>query len=120
MGAPSDSRGAVIWRVVAGTAITTTILGLAAAGLAEPLIFPSLGPTIFLLLFLPLNVMSAPRNVIAGHGIGMASGYLALGILRTPLDLAVMMSAVVTVVLCSFAVNRIARIPAPVWSPPKA
>jgi CBS domain-containing membrane protein len=44
----------------------------------QPFIFPSLGPTAFLLFYTPTNPAASPRNTIFGHAIGAAAGYLAL------------------------------------------
>jgi CBS-domain-containing membrane protein len=44
----------------------------------EPFVFPSLGPTAFLLFYTPLLATASPRNTICGHAIGAAAGYLAL------------------------------------------
>lgn len=44
----------------------------------EPLIFPSLGPTAFLLFYTPMLPASSPRNTLGGHAIGAAAGYLSL------------------------------------------
>ena len=44
----------------------------------EPFVFPSLGPTAFLLFYTPLLPASSPRNTLWGHAIGAACGYLAL------------------------------------------
>jgi CBS-domain-containing membrane protein len=44
----------------------------------EPFVFPSLGPTAFLLFYTPLLPASSPRNALGGHLIGAAAGYLAL------------------------------------------
>ena len=44
----------------------------------QPFIFPSLGPTAFLLFYTPTNPAASPRNTIVGHAIGAAAGYLAL------------------------------------------
>lgn len=172
MGTFGDGRAALGLRVVIGTAITATVVGLAASLLQEPFVFPSLGPTMFLMFFAPLAVMSAPRNVIVGHGLGIMSGFaallvfglasvpadlfdlslarvgaivvalsltfalmiwggfphppagataliVALGILRTPLDLAIMMLAVLLVSVCAFTINRLAGIEVPRWSGPQ-
>jgi CBS-domain-containing membrane protein len=45
---------------------------------AQPFIFPSLGPTAFLLFYTPLVAAASPRNTLGGHAIGAAAGYLAL------------------------------------------
>lgn len=44
----------------------------------EPFVFPSLGPTAFLLFYTPMLPASSPRNTIGGHLIGAAGGYLSL------------------------------------------
>jgi CBS-domain-containing membrane protein len=44
----------------------------------EPFVFPSLGPTAFLLFYTPLQPASSPRNTLGGHAIGAAAGYLSL------------------------------------------
>jgi CBS-domain-containing membrane protein len=44
----------------------------------EPFVFPSLGPTAFLLFYTPLQPAACPRNTLGGHAIGAAAGYLAL------------------------------------------
>jgi CBS-domain-containing membrane protein len=44
----------------------------------EPFVFPSLGPTAFLLFYTPMLPASSPRNTLGGHAIGAAAGYLSL------------------------------------------
>lgn len=44
----------------------------------EPFVFPSLGPTAFLLFYTPMLAAASPRNTLGGHAIGAAAGYLAL------------------------------------------
>jgi CBS-domain-containing membrane protein len=44
----------------------------------EAFVFPSLGPTAFLLFYTPLLPAASPRNTLGGHAIGAAAGYLAL------------------------------------------
>lgn len=53
-------------------------IGLVAFVTGDPFVFPSLGPTAFLLFYSPLVPASSPRNAIGGHLIGAAAGYLAL------------------------------------------
>ena len=43
-----------------------------------PFIFPSLGPTAFLLFYAPSTPAASPRNTLGGHLIGCLAGYLAL------------------------------------------
>ena len=43
-----------------------------------PLLAPPLGVTAFLCLAVPLAPSSSPRNAVLGHGLGLASGWVAL------------------------------------------
>lgn len=42
-----------------------------------PLIFPALGPSAFILFSSPFAKAAVPRNVIMGHMVSLASGYVA-------------------------------------------
>ncbi|HET8630971.1 MAG TPA: HPP family protein [Thermomicrobiales bacterium] len=56
-----------------------------------PFIFPSLGPTAFLLFYTPTAPAASPRNTIVGHLIGALAGWLSLaafGLLSAPPALA--------------------------------
>lgn len=44
----------------------------------EPLVFPSLGPTAFMLFYQPTSTVACPRNVVLGHFIGLVAGYASL------------------------------------------
>lgn len=148
------------------------IMTMAAFATRQPFIFPSLGPTAFLLFYAPTGAAASPRNTIMGHAIGAGAGYLSLvvfglteagpalavgvsaprigaaalslgltaglmalfkvphppagattlivslGILPDPLDQVVLMLAVVLLTLQGLAINRLAGIPYPWWSPP--
>lgn len=136
-----------------------------------PFLFPSLGPTAFLLFYTPTARTASPRNTVYGHLVGVLAGYLALtltglrdaspdldqiswarlwacaialgltcglmplfgvahppaaattlivalGLLRTPLQLTVVMVAVALLVAQGLAVNRLAGIAYPWWRPP--
>ena len=50
----------------------------AAVYTGQPLIFPSLGPTVFLFFYSPSAPSSAPRNVILAHGAAVLIGWLSL------------------------------------------
>ena len=54
------------------------IMAAAARVTDAPFIFPSLGPTAFLLFYTPLLAAASPRNTLGGHLIGAAAGYLSL------------------------------------------
>jgi CBS domain-containing membrane protein len=57
--------------------ITIGVLALLALVSHNPFVFPSLGPTAYLLFFSPLGKTSSPRNTILGHAIGLICGYAA-------------------------------------------
>jgi len=54
------------------------LMSVAALITGAPFIFPSLGPTAFLLFYTPTLPASSPRNTLGGHAIGAAAGYLSL------------------------------------------
>jgi CBS-domain-containing membrane protein len=58
--------------------IAIGLMATAAVVTDQPFIFPSLGPTAFLLFYTPLLPASSPRNTLGGHLIGASAGYLAL------------------------------------------
>lgn len=58
--------------------ITIAILALLAVVTDSPFVFPSLGPTAYLLFISPRAETSSPRNTIIGHAIGLICGYGAL------------------------------------------
>ena len=55
--------------------LTIGALALLALVTRNPFVFPSLGPTAYLLFFSPLSKASSPRNTIVGHAIGLICGY---------------------------------------------
>ncbi len=58
--------------------IAIAVMSAVAWATGQPFIFPSLGPTAFLLFYTPTNPAASPRNTIIGHAVGVAAGYLAL------------------------------------------
>lgn len=58
--------------------IAIGLMSLAALVTGQPLIFPSLGPTAFLLFYTPTVPAASPRNTLCGHAIGASAGYLSL------------------------------------------
>lgn len=54
------------------------VLALTAHMAHSPLVFPSLGPTAFLLFYHPLAPQASPRNAVFGHLIGAAAGWVSL------------------------------------------
>lgn len=64
-----------------GTTLHTGLLVLTTAGVAWlsglPMVFPSLGPTAFVLALFQDGDATSPKRVIGGHGIGVAAGLVA-------------------------------------------
>ena len=58
--------------------LTIGILATVAMVTDTPSLFPSLGPTAFLLFSTPMLVTACPRNTVEGHLIGVVAGYLSL------------------------------------------
>lgn len=58
--------------------ISIALMSLLALVTHQPFIFPSLGPTAFLLFYTPHAASASPRNTFSGHLIGALCGYLAL------------------------------------------
>jgi CBS domain-containing membrane protein len=63
---------------LANGAVFIGVMGLAAWLTHQPLVFPSLGPTAFLLIYRPRAEASCPRNALVGHLIGALAGLAAL------------------------------------------
>ena len=57
--------------------VTIGLLAVLALVSRNPFVFPSLGPTAYLLFFTPLGRTSSPRNTVFGHAIGLVCGYAA-------------------------------------------
>lgn len=66
-----------LFALVNGT-LTTAVLALLAYWMHSPLVFPSLGPTAFLLFHRPLSRAASPRNAVVGHSLGILFGWLSL------------------------------------------
>ena len=58
--------------------ISIGLMATAALVTGAPFVFPSLGPTAFLLFYTPTQPAASPRNTLGGHLIGVLAGYLAL------------------------------------------
>lgn len=67
----------VVWAlyVLVNGFLTIALLALLAVVTDSPFVFPSLGPTAYLLFIAPQAENSSPRNTILGHGIGLICGY---------------------------------------------
>jgi CBS domain-containing membrane protein len=154
--------------VLINSAVSIAILSGIAAATGEPFVFPSLGPTAFLLFFAAMSASASPRNVFCGHLIGVLAGFsalaifgltsvaadleevsparigavtvalcltlsimvfvgvphapagattliVALGLMRTPAQLAILMLAVVLLIAQGLVINRLAGMPYPLW-----
>jgi CBS domain-containing membrane protein len=151
--------------------VTIAILAAVAMISGVPFVFPSLGPTAFLLFFTPTAPTASPRNTIVGHAIGIFCGYgglwiagledaqsaavtgvngprifaaalslactgalmilakaahppagattliISLGIVTRPFHLLIIELAVGLMVMQAVALNRLAGIDYPFWSP---
>jgi CBS-domain-containing membrane protein len=60
--------------------VTIGLLALLALISRNPFVFPSLGPTAYLLFFSPLGRTSSPRNTMLGHAVGLVCGYAAYAV----------------------------------------
>lgn len=70
----------VVWSlyVLVNGFLTIALLALLAVITDSPFVFPSLGPTAYLLFIAPQAKDASPRNTIYGHAIGLICGYAAL------------------------------------------
>lgn len=151
--------------------VSIALMSVVALLTRQPFIFPSLGPTAFLLFYTPTQPAASPRNTFFGHLIGAVAGYLSLaifglldvgpalvvgvtwarvgaaalslaltsgvmvwlrvphppagattlivslGLLTTIPKLGVLMLGVILLLVQGFAINRLAGVPYPLWSP---
>jgi len=58
--------------------ISIALMAAVALVTRAPFIFPSLGPTAFLLFYTPTAPAASPRNTLSGHLIGALAGWLSL------------------------------------------
>jgi CBS-domain-containing membrane protein len=73
-----DSTGVMGLFAMVNGLIAIGIMAIVALVTGEAFVFPSLGPTAFLLFYTPMVAAASPRNTLGGHAIGAAAGYLAL------------------------------------------
>jgi CBS-domain-containing membrane protein len=80
------NRGNAVYTFV-GSLLAIGLSGLWAYIVKQPLVFPSLGATAFLIFETPMAEVGTPRNTVVGHMVGVAAGVgsLALfGLLDAP------------------------------------
>lgn len=70
-------RGEALYMFVLGF-IAISVNGLVAWAVRQPLLFPSLAPTVFVLFRTPLSKDACPRNVVFGHFAAIVLGLGAL------------------------------------------
>ncbi len=105
----ASKRPVLALYVTINCAISILILGVIAVVWHQPMVFPSLGPTAFLLFFLPLGVQSAPRNVFEGQLIAVVCGFGALlifglvGVPTHPTDMSVARICAVAIAIAACA-----------------
>jgi CBS domain-containing membrane protein len=58
--------------------LAIALSGLWAWAVKQPLLFPSLGATAFLVFETPMAEVGSPRNTIIGHSIGVGAGVLSI------------------------------------------
>jgi CBS domain-containing membrane protein len=66
------------WFVLWASAVAIALVGLLATLTHQPWVFPSLGPTAYVIFAAPFAEESSPRNTVCGHAIGIVAGLLAL------------------------------------------
>ena len=63
-----------------GSLLAIGLSGTWAWVVKEPLVFPSLGATAFLIFETPMAEVGTPRNTIVGHSVGILAGAVSLAI----------------------------------------
>ncbi len=71
------NRGNAIYTFM-GSLVAIALSGTWAWAVKQPLVFPSLGATAFLIFETPTAEVGAPRNTIIGHAVGAAAGVFSL------------------------------------------
>lgn len=82
-------RGMRGLRNLVGGGAALAVLAAVAVATCQPFVFPSLGPTAYLIFDVPDMPHAWPRNAILGHLVGVACAWFALsvtGLLDAPSD----------------------------------
>jgi CBS domain-containing membrane protein len=74
----TDRRLRTLGFDVIGSGGGLALIGALAWWTGQPLLFPSLGPTLLLVLYSPTQPSARPQNVLIGHYVGVAAGLLAI------------------------------------------
>ena len=73
----SSTRVMGLFALVNGV-VSIGLMAAAAWVTGSAFVFPSLGPTAFLLFYTPNQASASPRNTFVGHLIGAVAGYISL------------------------------------------
>lgn len=73
-----DSRVVMGLFAFVNSLVAIGLMSAAALVSGAPFVFPSLGPTAFLLFYTPTSPTASPRNTVLGHLVGAGAGYIAL------------------------------------------
>ena len=102
-------------------AVVIALVGLVGVLLHQPWIFPSLGPTLMVIAETPRQPSAHPRNVLVGHVVAVAAGWLALvvtglrdapPVVQAGLDARYVTSAVIALAI-TVLVLQVVRMPHP-------
>lgn len=66
------------FRAAVLSALGLSFIALIGAIVHQPLLFPSLGPTIFVITLAPNEPIARFRNIIIGHGVGIISALITI------------------------------------------
>ncbi len=69
--------GVGLWSAAVGS-IALAVAGIVGLALKQPWLFPSLGPTLMVIVETPRQPAANPRSVLVGHLVGISAGYVAL------------------------------------------
>jgi CBS domain-containing membrane protein len=72
------NRGNAVYTFV-GSLLAIAVAGVCAWVFEQPLLFPSLGATAFLIFETPMAEVGSPRNTIVGHVVAISAAAFALG-----------------------------------------
>ena len=78
-----DARKAVSLVATVNGGLAILAIGFLAWMTDLPLMFPALGPTVFILFATPTTESAAPRSIIVGHFSGMVSGWVVWHLVST-------------------------------------
>lgn len=124
------------------SAVSMLLIGTLAVLTHEPWVFPSLGPTAFILYAAPMSAQASPRNTITANTIAVVAGVLGTALvglagqgpdvddlsvrrvlavaIALALTLSVMIVAVIALVVVGWLLNFATGTRMPLWSPKHA